>query len=81
MEEVSPSRSCGMNSKADTNVASEAAVFGSDWCRELNSPTLAFHTDITVSCFSTGVVNGFVTSLATLKTTSNLAASSRLGSR
>lgn len=68
----------GGYSNADMKVASEVAVEGSELCL----PTLAFQTDMTVSCLSlAATLNGLRTSLATLKTTSKREASSWLGSR
>jgi hypothetical protein len=57
---------------------SDIAVAGS--AVSSGSGTIDFQTDITVSFFSTELLKGLATSFATLKTTSNFEASSRLGS-
>ena len=79
---VPDSESEGWNSQADLNDISEIAVWGSPREKRFEAMELFRHVLITVSFFSSFVaLKGFATSLATLITTSNLAASSAVGSK
>lgn len=79
---VADSESEGWNSQADLKDISEIAVWGSLREKRFEAMEAFRHVLITVSFRSSLLVlNGFTTSLATLITTSNLDASSAVGSR
>lgn len=79
---VPVSESEGWNSHADLKDISEMAVWGSPREKRFDAIEAFRQVLITVSFFSSLVaLKGFITSLATLITTSNLAASSAVGSR